>query len=213
MNTLKNFNLTLINGLIIVVALCFASCSTTTEKELTTEQQAEIVLNNIHSRKSVRHFTDEKVSKEQLITLAKAAMAAPTARNSQPWQIIAIDDRAVLDSLCEVLPYAKMLKQAPAAMLVCGDMTKAIEGEGRQFWIQDCSAATENLLLAAEGMGLGAVWTAVYPDNERLEGVYKVLNLPSYIIPLNVIPIGYPTGEDMHKIKWNEESFHYNGWE
>ena len=171
------------------------------------------MLNNIHSRKSVRHFTDEKVSKEQLITLAKAAMAAPTARNSQPWQIIAIDDRAVLDSLCEVLPYAKMLKQAPAAMLVCGDMTKAIEGEGRQFWIQDCSAATENLLLAAEGMGLGAVWTAVYPDNERLEGVYKVLNLPSYIIPLNVIPIGYPTGEDMPKIKWNEESFHYNGWE
>ncbi len=213
MNTLKNFNLTLINGLIIVVVLCFASCGTTTKKELTTEQQAEIVLNNIHSRKSVRHFTDEKVSKEQLITLAKAAMAAPTARNAQPWQIIAIDDRAVLDSLCEVLPYAKMLEQAPAAMLVCGDMTKAIEGEGRQFWIQDCSAATENLLLAAEGMGLGAVWTAVYPDNERLEGVYKVLNLPSYIIPLNVIPIGYPTGEDMPKIKWNEESFHYNGWE
>ena len=213
MNISKFLNVVLIILLIFTFYYCTPSQAGKGEKEGEGCNNSEVVLNNIHSRKSVRHFTTKKVSKEQLVTLAKAAMAAPTARNAQPWQIIAIDDRAILDSLCAVLPYAKMLEQAPAAMLVCGDMTKALEGEGRQFWIQDCSAATENLLLAAEGMGLGAVWTAVFPDNERLKGVCRVLQLPSYIIPLNVIPVGYPTGEDMPKIKWDEEKFHYNGWE
>lgn len=213
MNTSKILNIVLIIALIISLVFCFIPSDKGSKNVLSDEQQSEIILNNIHSRKSVRHFTEEKVSSDQLITLAKAAMAAPTARNTQPWQIIAIDDRAILDSLSKALPYAKMLEQAPAAMIVCGDMTKAMEGEGRQFWIQDCSAATENLLLAAEGMGLGAVWTAVYPDNERIKGVSTTLNLPSYIIPLNVIPVGYPTGEDVPKIKWNEERFHYNGWE
>lgn len=213
MNTSKILNVVLIIALIISLVFCFIPFNKEDDNVLSNDQQSEIILNNIHSRKSVRHFTDEKISSDQLITLAKAAMAAPTARNTQPWQIIAIDDRVILDSLSKALPYAKMLEQAPAAMIVCGDMTKAMEGEGRQFWIQDCSAATENLLLAAEGMGLGAVWTAVYPDSERIKGVCTTLGLPSYIIPLNVIPVGYPTGEDMPKIKWNEESFHYNSWE
>ncbi len=173
---------------------------------------ASIVLNNIHNRKSVRHFTDQQVTKEQLLTLAKAATAAPTARNQQPWAVIAIDDRATLDSLGNVLPYAKMLSTATAAVIICGDMEKALEGAGQQFWIQDCSAATENLLLAAEGIGLGAVWTAVYPDPDRMAGVRSVIDLPEHIIPLNVIPIGYPTGEDMPKEKWLDSNFHYNKW-
>lgn len=194
--------------------ISLASCSNSAEEAPVAEpiDSTAIVLQNIASRKSVRHFTSEPVTTEQMQTMARAAMAAPTACNKQPWAIIAIDDRAMLDSLCAGLPYAKMLAEAQAAMIVCGDLSKTLEGEGVQFWIQDCSAATENLLLAAEAMGLGAVWTAAYPDQERMATVKKVLNLPENIIPLNVIPVGHPTGEDQPKDKWLDENYHLNKW-
>ncbi len=169
-------------------------------------------LNTIFNRKSVRHFTDEKVSEQQLSLLCRAAMAAPTAVNKQPWAFVAIDNRAILDSLAEVLPYAKMLKKATAAVVVCGDLTRAAEGYKQAYWIQDCSAATENLLLAAESMGLGAVWTGVHPNNEREDLVRNTLNIPTNQIPLNVIAIGYPTGEDQPKDKWDESKIHWNNW-
>lgn len=200
--------------LVIATMLSLTSCSNSADDAPAAEpvDSTAIVLNNIASRKSVRHFTSEPVTREQLQTLARAAMAAPTACNKQPWAIIAIDDRAMLDSLCAGLPYAKMLEQAQAAMIVCGDLSKTLEGDGVQFWIQDCSAATENLLLAAEAMGLGAVWTAAYPDSERMATVQKVLNLPENIIPLNVIPVGHPTGEDQPKDKWLDGNYHLNQW-
>ncbi|MBQ0007698.1 MAG: nitroreductase family protein [bacterium] len=199
---------------IIMAIVSLISCSNKTEESPKAEpvDSTAIVLQNIASRKSVRHFTQEPVTQEQLQTLARAAMAAPTACNKQPWAVIAINDRTMLDSLCAGLPYAKMLAEAQAAMIVCGDLSKALEGDGAQFWIQDCSAATENLLLAAEAMRLGAVWTAVYPDPERMAIVNKVLNLPENIIPLNVIPIGHPTGEDQPKDKWIDENYHLNKW-
>lgn len=199
---------------IIMAIVSLISCSNKTEESPKAEpvDSTAIVLQNIASRKSVRHFTQEPVTQEQLQTLARAAMAAPTACNKQPWAVIAINDRTMLDSLCAGLPYAKMLAEAQAAMIVCGDLSKALEGDGAQFWIQDCSAATENLLLAAEAMRLGVVWTAVYPDPERMAIVNKVLNLPENIIPLNVIPIGHPTGEDQPKDKWIDENYHLNKW-
>lgn len=199
---------------IIMAIVSLISCSNKTEESPKAEpvDSTAIVLQNIASRKSVRHFAQEPVTQEQLQTLAHAAMAAPTACNKQPWAVIAINDRTMLDSLCAGLPYAKMLAEAQAAMIVCGDLSKALEGDGAQFWIQDCSAATENLLLAAEAMRLGAVWTAVYPDPERMAIVNKVLNLPENIIPLNVIPIGHPTGEDQPKDKWIDENYHLNKW-
>lgn len=197
---------------LIVAATMAACCNTKTDENSGNEliDSSAIVLSNIAQRKSVRHFTNEPVAEEQLKALARAAMAAPTACNKQPWAIVAVNERALLDSLCIALPYAKMLEQAQAAMVVCGDMAKTLEGDGQQFWIQDCSAATENLLLAAEAMGLGAVWTAVYPDSEKIASVTLVLNLPSNLIPLNVIPLGHPTGEDMPKDKWLDENFHMN---
>lgn len=197
---------------LMVAAAMTACCNNKTDETAEPEpiDSSAIVLNNIAQRKSVRHFTNEPVAEGQLKTLACAAMAAPTACNKQPWAIVAINDRTLMDSLCAALPHAKMLGQAQAAMVVCGDMTKTLEGDGQQFWIQDCSAATENLLLAAESMGLGAVWTAVYPDAEKIASVTHVLNLPSNLIPLNVIPIGHPTGEDMPKDKWLDENFHMN---
>lgn len=160
----------------------------------------------IHNRKSVRHFTDQPVSKKQLETLLRAGMAAPTAVNRQPWVFYVVTKREVLDKLSQQLPYAKMLSQAQAAIVVCGDMEKAGNLKDKGYWVQDCSAATENILLAAESIGLGAVWTASYPYDDRTETVSNALNLPENHVPLNVVPIGYPTGEDMPKNKWIPEN-------
>lgn len=160
----------------------------------------------IHNRKSVRHFTDQPVSKKQLETLLRAGMAAPTAVNRQPWVFYVVTKREVLDKLSQQLPYAKMLSQAQAAIVVCGDMEKAGNLKDKSYWVQDCSAATENILLAAESIGLGAVWTASYPYDDRSETVSNALNLPENHVPLNVVPIGYPTGEDIPKNKWIPEN-------
>ena len=160
----------------------------------------------IHNRKSVRHFTEQPVSKEQIKTLLRAGMAAPTAVNRQPWVFYVVTLRETLDALSKQLPYAKMLTQAQTAIVVCGDMDKAGNLKDEGYWVQDCAAATENILLAAESMGLGAVWTAAYPYDDRTKAVIKELNLPKTHIPLNVIPIGYPTGEDVPKNKWKPEN-------
>ncbi len=171
------------------------------------------VLNNIMQRKSVRSYTDQPVSRAQLDTLVRAAMAAPTGRDMRPWKFIVVDDKSVMDSLAQELPYAKMLREAQAAILVCGDMTVVDEkGNPSTNWTFDCSAATENLLLAAEALGLGAVWTAAHPYEERLAAVKAALNLPEHIIPLNVIPIGYPKGNPQPKDKYDKNDIHYNGF-
>ena len=160
----------------------------------------------IHNRKSVRHFTDQSVSKKQIGTLLRAGMAAPTAANRQPWVFYVVTQRETLDALGQQLPYAKMLHQAQSAIVVCGDMDKAGNLKDKDYWVQDCSAASENILLAAESIGLGAVWTASYPYDDRTKVVIKELNLPEKHVPLNVIPIGYPTGEDVPKDKWKPEN-------
>ena len=160
----------------------------------------------IHNRKSVRHFTEQTVSKEQIETLLKAGMAAPTAANRQPWVFYVVTQREMLDSLGEQLPYAKMLFQAQTAIVVCGDMDNAGNFADKGYWVQDCAAASENILLAAESMGLGAVWTASYPYDDRTKAVTQILNLPENHVPLNVIPVGYPTGEDLPKNKWKPEN-------
>lgn len=160
----------------------------------------------IHNRKSVRHFTDQPVSKALIETLLRAGMAAPTAVNRQPWMFYVVTQREILDTLSQQLPYAKMLTQAQAAIVVCGDMQKAGNLQDKGYWVQDCAAATQNILLAAESIGLGAVWTASYPYDDRTKVVIKALGLPENLVPLNVIPIGYPTGEDVPKNKWKPEN-------
>lgn len=169
-------------------------------------------LQTIYHRKSVRSYKEEPVMRQQIETLARAGMSAPSAVNRQPWVFIAIDDRSVLDALGSKLPYARMLIHAPAAIVVCGDMHRALEEWQQEFWIQDCSAATQNILLAAESLGLGAVWTAVYPAKERIEIVKNALVLPDHLIPLNVIPLGYPAGTDKPKEKWNPGKLKWNKW-
>lgn len=171
---------------------------------------SQTVLHNILQRKSVRAYTDRPVSHEQLDTLIRAAMAAPTGRDMRPWHFIVLEGRHQLSPLAEQLPYAKMLAEAQAAVVVCGDMSVTDkEGNPSRNWTFDCSAATENLLLQAEAMGLGAVWTGVYPYDERLEAVKQVLHLPDHLIPLNVIPIGYPKGDPQPKDKYDPAKVEY----
>lgn len=99
---------------------------------------------------------------------------------------------------------------APLAIVVCGDLNKALKGWEQDFWIQDCAAATENILLMAHGLGLGAVCTALYPAKDRYQGMQQLLGLPEYVIPLNTIVIGYPKGETKSKDKWKEVNISYN---
>lgn len=169
------------------------------------------VIENIMTRTSVRRFTGEPVGRDTLETLVRAGMAAPTAVNRQPWEFVVVDSREVLDSLKASHPYSN-LATAPAAIIVCGNMEKALEGDGQAYWIQDCSAASENILLAAHGLGLGAVWCGVFPMTDRIEAVSNVFGLPSYIIPLNLIALGHPEGETKPKDKWNPGALHFNTW-
>ena len=172
---------------------------------------ADAVLENIHSRKSVRQYTSEPVTSEQIETLLRAAMAAPTAVNYQPWRFVVVTERAELDEIAGILPYAQMLKQATAAIVVCGE-TLWMGGNENPYWQQDCSAATQNILLTAEALGLGAVWTGVYPDVERAGLVSNFLGLPENVQPLCVIPIGHHDGTTQPKDKWKPENIHYGKW-
>ncbi|MDH4162910.1 MAG: nitroreductase family protein [Nitrospirota bacterium] len=143
----------------------------------------------IFSRRSIRVYTPKPVPGSLVTELLRAAMAAPSAGNEQPWHFIVITERELLDAIPKFHPYSAMLKHASVAILVCGDPTKE---KHKGYWVQDCSAATENLLLAATAKGLGAVWTGIYPTEDRVAGMRKLLNLPEHIIPLSLVPIGYP---------------------
>lgn len=171
----------------------------------------EAVIENIMTRTSIRNFTDRQIAKDTLESIVKAGMAAPSAMDKRPWAFIVVNERNMLDSLNAVHPYAN-LKTATAAIIVCGDLKKAIEGEAREYWVQDCSAATENILLAAHAYGLGAVWCGVYPTKERVEAVSRVLSIPQDVIPLNIITMGYPDDQHEPKDKWNPENIHFNKW-
>ena len=169
-------------------------------------------LKTIFSRKSVRSFKDEPVPKEKIEMLVRAGMAAPTAVDKRPWEFIVVTDRTILKKLADALPYAKMTAQAAAAIIVGGDITKQWGGTDAEYWKMDCSVASENILLAAESLGLGAVWTAVYPEKTRIENVRKILGLPDAVIPLNLIPIGVPKGDEKPKDKYNPKQIHWNKW-
>lgn len=165
----------------------------------------------IHSRKSVRHFTGAPVSKADLEKIVKAGMAAPTAGNKQPWSFIVITERKTLDDLAAGLMNARMLSKAGAAIVVCTEQEKA-NGKLRDLAITDAALAGQNILLAVEALGLGGVWTAANPYEDRVKVVKSVLKIPADVIPLNVIAIGYPAGEDQPKNKYKKENVHWERW-
>lgn len=177
------------------------------------EPTGNAVYANILERTSIRSYTEAPVSRETLDTLVRAGMAAPTAMDLRPWKFVVIDDKSVLALLGNNLPNAPMAAGAAAAICVCGD-TAITDREGRpsQYWVQDCSAASENILLCATGLGLGAVWTGVYPGEDRVGKVADILNLPDNLVPLNVIFIGYPKEKPQPKDKYDAEAIRYNAW-
>lgn len=170
------------------------------------------VLSVIHSRKSVRRYTREPVTREQLEVLLRAGMAAPTAGNAQPWEFVVLTERQAMNRIADGFEYGKMLYHAGAAIVVCGSADKALPGDYAELWVQDCSAAAQNILLAAEGTGLGAVWVGCYPFEERISLVREVAGLPPSVTPLCVISVGHPAGTERPKSKFRAENIHWDGW-
>ena len=137
-------------------------------------------------------------------------MAAPSGVNKQTWEFILIDDKDVLTALADALPYAKMAAHAPMAIAVCGNSDRFLDDEDATLWVQDVSAASENILLAAHALGLGGVWTCLYPHRDRMEAATGILDLPEQIVPFSLIPVGYPAKEHAPIDKWHEDRVHLN---
>ena len=163
----------------------------------------------ILTRRSVRKYTDGEVSDALVTELLRAAMAAPSAQNQQPWQFVVVRDRGLLEGLAGANPYAGMTRHAQLAIVVCGDLSRE---RSPGFWVQDCAAATENLLVAANAAGLGAVWTGTYPREERVAKVREILALPEHIIPLAVVPIGYPAEHPAPANRFDPARVHIDHW-
>lgn len=193
-------------SLLLIISFIILAMTACNSEKKDDKIQTQGALENIFSRKSVRKYLPKPVEKEKLELILKAGMAAPSGKDVRPWEFIVIDDRATLDSMAAVLPYAKMLKEAPMAIVVCGDTTKS------SYWYVDCSAAAQNILLAAEALELGAVWTATYPYAERMEVVKQYTGIPDEINSLCVIPVGYPAMPHSPKDKWEATRVHHNKW-
>ncbi len=163
----------------------------------------------IFTRRSIRRYTPEKVPGKLVHEILRAAMNAPSAGNQQPWQFIVIDKRRILDRIPNFHKYAGMMKEAQAAILVCGDLELE---KHRDFWVQDCSAATQNILLAAHALGLGAVWLGVYPREDRVEGLRKLLDIPKNAIPFSLIPLGWPAENPPPARRFKAGRVHHNEW-
>ncbi len=212
MNKAELLNVLLAVAVVILsIKIAFFNQSKTSAS--TKSESAEnSVMNNIMTRTSIRAYEDRPVEDEKIEKMLNAAMAAPTAGNKQPWKLVVIKDKQTLKTISEHFNTMKMAEHAPMAIVVCGDMEKTFPADGRDYWVEDTSAASENLLLAAHAMGLGAVWCGIYPMQERVAYLKQLLQLPENIVPLNVIPIGYPAESPAPKDKWKPENIHYEKW-
>jgi nitroreductase len=161
----------------------------------------------IYARRSIRQYQDKTVEKDKLETLLKAAMAAPSAMNIKPWEFVVVTDSKILAEIRSSLMFGK--HNAPAAIVVCGNTSFFKHPMASRFWVQDCSAATENILLAAVELGLGTVWLGVHPIHNYKKRISKILSLPDNVIPLNVIYVGYPAEEKTPRTQYNPERVHW----
>jgi len=166
-------------------------------------------LEAIHTRRSVRAYQAKPVPEELIEKLLAAAMSAPSARNAQPWQFVVIDDRRLLAEIPRFHPNAPMTPQAAVGILVCGDLTLELSPG---YWMVDCAAAVENLLLAAHALGLGAVWTGVYPRQERMDGFRRLLGLPEHVMAHSFIPLGYPAEQPPQENRFHRDRIRRNRW-
>lgn len=163
----------------------------------------------IRTRRSIRNYEDRPVSDEHISNIIEAAMYAPSAGNQQPWHFIVIRDRQKLDRIPTFHPYSRMVLQAQVAILVCGDPEG---GKWPAYWVQDCSAAAQNLLLAARDLGLGTVWAGVYPDEGRMAGFRDLLAIPQSVYPFALIPVGWPASEFGRVQRVRPDRIHHDSW-
>lgn len=164
----------------------------------------------IFRRRSIRKYTSQEITDVYIEKILRAAMAAPSAHNGQPWQFVVIKDKNILNSITTFHPYSKMLLEASCAIVVCGDLS---DEEKEKRWVQDCSAATENMLLMATELGLGSVWLGVYPDEDRVNPLKELLGIPEHVIPLSIVSLGYPAETKKIKDKFDKSKVHFNKWQ
>ena len=165
------------------------------------------ILDTIYRRRSIRVFERRAVNKNILTDLLKAAMAAPSASNSRPWEFVVVTDKTKMAELQKKVKYGKY--NAPTAIIVCANISIAKNESALRFWVQDCSAATENLLIAAAGMGLGTVWIGAYPKEDVMQILRESLNIPAEVYPLNIIYVGYPAEEVEPRTKYDKTRVHW----
>lgn len=161
----------------------------------------------ILNRRSIRKYTEEKVSIEDIKTLLKSGMQAPSAGNSQPWDFIVVDDKNLLEEVTKIHKYSHMLPKASHGIVVCAVPNREIH---KGYWVQDCSAVIENILIKATDMGLGTVWLGVYPEEDRVSGMRQIFNVPEDIVPFAIIAVGYPAEEKKFQDRYDESKIHIN---
>lgn len=166
-------------------------------------------LDVVTTRRSIRQFRDQPVPADMVTAIIKAAMMAPSAGNQQPWHFIVINNRAKLDAIPAIHPYSRMVLQAPVAILLCGDEQVK---PWTDFWVQDCSAATQNMLLAARDLGLGSVWAGIYPVEERIAGFRRLFSIPEPIVPFALVPVGWPAGDFAPADRFRPDRIHADTW-
>jgi nitroreductase len=164
----------------------------------------------ILTRRSIRAYTGRIVSDELITQLLKAAMAAPSAGNQRPWEFIVVRDRSTLSKIAEFSPYAGMVRNADVVVVVCADLSRE---KHRGFWVQDCSAAIQNMLVAARALGLGAVWLGAHPHEERVRQLRAIFELPEHIIPMSGVSIGYPVDHPGPAERFDPKRIHREQWQ
>ena len=194
----------------ILIATLFAAALLSGCKTQESAGGSASALDVIMTRTSIRAFTGEPVSKDQLEIILKAGMAAPTGMNAQPWRFVVLTDQDKIKEIFGTGFRSEMYTTAGAVIVVCGEAET--DGRPNMFWYEDCSAAAENILLAAHALGLGAVWTAGYPAVDRTAPVSEALGIPSNVLPLCVIPMGVPAENPEPKDKWKPENIHWEKW-
>ncbi len=171
----------------------------------------QLTIPNLFARRSIRQFTAEPVTEDQIRTLLEAAMAAPSAGNRKPWHFVVVTDAEARAKLAADHPYAKMVAQAPVCIVPCGEPASSYPGR-EAYWIQDCAAATENILLAATALGLGAVWCGVHPIPEREASARRLLGIPEQVIPFAYIAIGHPAEHKEPRTQYDAARVHHERW-
>ncbi len=169
------------------------------------------LIETINSRRSIRRFSQKTVERANIKEILRAAMNAPSACSQQIWQFVVLDDRAILDKLADMHSGISFLKKAPLAILVCGEPGAAVLD---YFWEDDCAAATQNILLAAHALGLGATWSGVNRKTpDMADFIREAVGIPKEHVPFSIIVIGHPDEEKREKDRYNDEKVHDNGWD